>query len=431
MIAVIGAGLAGLSAAYALADRQHIVIESSSRVGGLCDSDYVNGFVFDRGPHIFYSQDPYVTQLVRALLRGNLFDKKRNALIRIGSTLIKYPFEANLRGLPPDVITECILGAAKAASATRRNDGDFEAWILNTFGQGIARHYMIPYNRKLWKYQPHMMDAQWVKGRIPCPSLEDMVRGAIANQPKTFGPNARFWYPKRGGISALPLALARKIPNILLSTRAVRIRTKQKGCELELQRKNKKEKRFFDIIISTIALPELIRIIDDVPTDVASAAERLVFNSALLFGFGFRSTPRRAIHAIYYPEEKPVFHRISFPCNFSVNTVPKKYGSALVEVTYRGRARTSRDRVLMDLMDTGILKRASKLVAESLHRAKYAYVIYDKQRAGNVRKIKDFLQEKRIIPAGRFGEWEYLNMDRAILSGREAAQRSLHMPSAQ
>ena len=147
MITVIGAGLSGLSAAYHLGSG-HFVMEREAEVGGLCRSVATKGYVFDLAPHIFFTGDQYVKDLIGSLLQGNLVRQARRAYIYLEGTYVEYPFEVNLYGLPRETIEECLSGFKERSETQPRN---FLEWINSTFGSGIARHYMVPYNEKVWK----------------------------------------------------------------------------------------------------------------------------------------------------------------------------------------------------------------------------------------------------------------------------------------
>ena len=99
----------------------------------------------------------------------------------------------------------------------------FKEWVMRTFGSGIARHFMIPYNEKLWLSDLETVTCDWVSWAIPRPSLEDVVRGALGISSGTFGYNPSFLYPKEGGIQILPQALAVAVRGIRCETEIVSI----------------------------------------------------------------------------------------------------------------------------------------------------------------------------------------------------------------
>jgi protoporphyrinogen oxidase len=225
LITVIGAGLSGLSAAYHLGT-DYIVLEREAEVGGLCRSVATKGYIFDLAPHIFFTGNQYVSGLIDDLLHEDLVRQARRAYIYLKGTYVEYPFEVNLHGLPRETIEECISGFEERG---RTQPGNFLEWIHSTFGAGIARHYMVPYNEKVWKYPLDQMNVDWIAGRVPTPSMDEMMRGAKEKVEKDYGPNAHFLYPRRGGIGAIANALANRVGNISLNSEAVEIDPEDPG----------------------------------------------------------------------------------------------------------------------------------------------------------------------------------------------------------
>jgi UDP-galactopyranose mutase len=127
MIPILGAGLAGLSAAHNLKEN-YIVLEKDAKVGGLCKSVSVDGYVFDYAPHILFTRDEYIRTLFEELLEGNLLKHNREAFIYLQGVFARYPFEVNLHNLPEDVIQECIDGVVNKEDIDAKN---FEEWIYD------------------------------------------------------------------------------------------------------------------------------------------------------------------------------------------------------------------------------------------------------------------------------------------------------------
>ena len=426
MVIVLGAGLAGLSAAFHLGKgREYSILERDSEVGGLCKSIHTNGYVFDCAPHILYTRDEYVRQLTSRLLAGNVLVHYRKAYIYMRGVYIKYPFEVNMHGLPKQVIDDCIQGVKNRKEVDAKN---FRDWIYSTFGTGIAKHYMVPYNEKVWKYDLSKINVDWIAGRVPSPNLDEMIKGAKGDTGKDFGPNAYFSYPKIGGIGAIATRLAKNVTNISLDSEVVGIKSGKEGdVEVTYSSNGTAKKARSDVVISSIPIPSLIEIMADVPKDVRKAARSLVYNSIVCVNVGVDRPAVSDKHWLYFPEKKYIFNRISFPMNFSPHTAPKGRSSILVDVTYRGHGMDEekmeriKHQVREGLVDAELLKDSDKFDAFDAYDFKYAYVIYDLNHKSNLSKIHKFLKQRNIIPAGRFGEWGYLNMDKAILSGQAAA----------
>lgn len=433
MIGILGGGLAGLSAAFHLeraGRRDHVVLEKEARPGGLSRSWSAKGYTFDYGPHIIYTRDEYAMGLFRLFLKGNLAEKQRENWIWLYKTLVKYPFETFLHGLPPQVIMEClegVLDARKGAPAGK--PGNFREWILQTFGEGIAKHYFIPYNLKVWKHPLEKMGIDWIYGRVPSPDIKDMMRGALGIQNREFGPNAMFQYPVRGGIGSLPAAMAASIGNLRTGCRISRISKAGDGLSVSFTSRGKEQAMTFERLVSTLPLPDLVELVDDAPQEVRRAAGALVFTSLVCMGIGVKRPRVSDKHSIYYPEKNLLFNRISFPMNMAASTAPRGRSSILAEVTVRKGERPdlekAGDRIVSDLLKTGILRRGDDIDYREARTYSHGYVVYDLDHRRNVDLIHGYLRGIGILPAGRFGEWEYHNMDKSILSGRRAAEEAL------
>jgi UDP-galactopyranose mutase len=228
-----------------------------------------------------------------------------------------------------------------------------------------------------------------------------------------------------GGIGALANQLSRGL-NVSPNSEVVEVKPSGTEIRIKYRRDGEIRETTSEKILSSIPLPELVGILHDPPEDVEKAAGSLVYNSLVCVNIGVKRPDIIDKHWLYFPEEKFVFNRISFPMNFSEHTTPGGRSSILVEVTHREASTDPaklRDRVVEDLAKTRIITERDEIEVCDTSTFKYAYVIYDLYHGKNVRIIHDYLERSNIIPIGRFGEWEYFNMDKAILSGKDAATR--------
>jgi protoporphyrinogen oxidase len=176
---------------------------------------------------------------------------------------------------------------------------------------------------------------------------------------------------------------------------------------------------------ATLPLPELTSLVDDIPSDVRTAIDGLKHNSIICVNLGIDRPAISDKHWIYFYEDRFPFHRISFPMNLSPDTTPPGMSSISTEVAYSQWRPLDKETIVEQTVDAlkvaGILRDTDTVVTDHVMDIRYAYIIYDLQRESHLEVIYRFLREHGVEPCGRFGRWEYLNMDRTIDSGLTAA----------
>jgi protoporphyrinogen oxidase len=424
-ILILGAGLSGLSVAWHLKKRKIDcqVFEKEPEVGGLCRSKRINGFTFDYDGHLLHFKQQYTFAFVKDLLKDNLAEHKRSAWVYSFDRFTRYPFQVNLHGLPPKVAKECLSAFVKAQNnGLAKKNGNFLSWIQSSFGTGIARHFMVPYNTKFWTVPPHELTCDWLDGIIPVPTLSQLIEGTIEESRRQFGYNARFWYPQKGGINQLPLALAERLKNIHTDCRAQGISLARKEVTFTSGRKER-----FDVLISTIPLPELPHLIEEVPENINSEFRKLRWNSIFNLNLGIEKKDDSSWHWVYFPQKECSFFRVGFPHHFSADLTPENKSSLYAEVSYSSRRPIDKKQIVLvikrDLKKAGILAENDRICAQDFNDIRFGYPIYDKNYASARKKILDFLSLNNFISCGRYGRWRYMSMEDVILEGKEIAER--------
>jgi UDP-galactopyranose mutase len=342
--------------------------------------------------------------------------------------LTEYPFQAHLYGQDQEVIRDCIVGLIQATCEQYGNPQNFRDWAYATFGRGIAEHFMIPYNEKLWAIDLTEMGYDWISSRIPIPNVKDVLDGALNPPKRKYGPNATFCYPLKGGMKFLPESFLPYVKNLHLNTEVKQIQLKEK--KLVVGRNSKEIK--YDKIVFSLPLHKIRELIDNLPYEVENAIKRLQFNKVYAVNLGIERQSISDKHWIYFPESKFIFQRTSFPANLSPCMVPEGKSSITAEVSASkhklvGIEREELiERVIDDLEFVELIRR-DEIVLRDLRVLNPAYVIYDLNHMKNVKTIHEFLRKNSIYPCGRFGEWEYLNMDQAILSGKRVAEKLMQV----
>ncbi|MDB5868179.1 MAG: glycosyl transferase group 1 [Polaromonas sp.] len=460
---VLGAGPTGLAASYHLGEGS-LLIEKGSTVGGWCRSIVDNGFTFDYAGHIMFSNDAYVLDLYKTLLGDNVHWQNREAWIYSKQVYTRYPFQGALYGLPPEVLKECLMGAIEArfgpmkkelpgapisapststatiaaaagrspvagviakgaASAAPKN---FEEFIYKVWGAGVAKHFAIPYNKKLWAVPLDEMETSWLGGRVPMPDLEEMIDGALRPVTKPMGPNARFGYPLRGGFQALMDGFLPLLEgDVEMQAEVVAVSPSRRTVTLRDGRIYR-----YDTLISTLALPNLVEAMgDEAPAAVQAAARGLRHVSVRCVNLGIGREALTDKHWIYYPEDT-VFHRIFVQGNASPHcNAPGGFGLTC-EITYSEYkplpcdGQELIDRCIKDCIAVGMFTAEDAVLAANQVDMPYAYVVYDHERAAHVETIRSWVAQSNILLAGRYSEWEYYNSDHAFVAGKKAAAQA-------
>lgn len=430
---ILGGGLAGLTAAYTFQrnGQDHWqVYERESRVGGLARTQEVEGYKFDYGPHILFTIDAEMEALIRDLLGDNFHAQEREAWIyhRAHDLYTQFPFQAHLYGLPIPIVEECLVGLVRAVEAQARGEFDpanYEEWMRGFFGEGIAEHLMIPYAKKIWTVEPSTMDFSWIGRRVPTPQVERIVRGALTDDVELVGATSKFWYPKQGGIEPLPRALGERVAAMThLGRTAVKIELPERRVVFD-----DGEVVPFDHLVYTLPLPFLPRFVDDLPPEVERAVAGLRYQGIHCVNLGVDREAISDKHWVYFYEDVFPFHRLSFPANFSPDTAPPGKSSIATEVAFSDvrplDEEQAVERTIEALRAAKILRPDDRIDLVHTESILPAYVIYDLDHPKNVATIRDWLKEHRVWTAGRFGEWQYFNMDHSMRSGKTAAEEIL------
>ena len=418
---ILGGGLTGLSLARFLRGEREI-LEKENICGGLCRSHSVGGFSFDNGGHILFSRDSRLLKRILGFLGGNVRRYRRNNRIYFEGRYVKYPFENDLAALPKEVTFDCLYHYLTDSYPPPTN---FREWIYQTFGRGIAEHYMIPYNEKIWKTPVAEMSIEWAEGRIPKPPVEDVIRSALGIPTEGYTHQLYFYYPARGGIQALTESLERGFDGI---TRGYEVRGIARGRG-EWVVTNGREERRYDRLVSTIPLFHLIDAIEGADDEVRECVSRLRYTSLAVVFLGLRGRGPEDKFAVYFPDPSLVYHRVCFYGFLGDAAVPPGKASAVAEITYREGDEISgmSDRELVKKVEEGLVRdgiiESSRVERAVVHREKYAYVVYDRDYARNLGVVKKFVSDSGIELCGRFAEFEYLNMDACVRHALELSQR--------
>lgn len=421
---MLGAGLTGLSTAWH-AQGPVLLVERADRVGGHARSVRRDGFTFDITGHWLHLRDPAIRALVEGLfLPGELATIDRRTRIYSHGALLPYPFQANLHGLPLAVVQECLVGYVAARERAARGAPEptsFVGFAEDRFGAGIARHFFVPYNRKLWGEHLDALTAAWVSRYIPIPDTAQLVGGAIGLAQEGLGYNARFVYPTAGGIDHLP----ERMRAALASRPAAAL---ELGCDVEevdvvgrrIKLTTRADWQPYAALVSTIPLPELVRRIPGAPPAVRDAAASLRHVRWRWLDVAVGAPVPADWHWAYVPEPRLPFFRVGVYSNAAASMAPPGCAGLYVELADR-TGPIDLPAVLAGLVELGALRDPADVRFVEAREVEHAYVVFDAAWEAARATLLGWLEGQAIRSCGRYGGWVYNGMEDCLIAGRDAA----------
>ncbi len=433
-VVILGGGPCGLGAARRLQELGHsdwLLCERNDHWGGLAASfEDEHGFWWDVGGHVLFSHYPYFDKMIDGLFEGsdNGWEKHgREAWVWMQDRFVPYPLQSNIHALPEEVFWECLEGIIDLREAGNspapENFGEF---IEATFGKGLAKWFLRPYNFKVWAYPPEEMSWSWVGERVTPVDLKAVLRNAVfQSHERSWGPNASFRFPKQGATGAIWRAVAEQLPKENL----------RRNCEL--QRISTRERKLvfsdgsteeYDYLLSTIPLTELVTRADlgapfDAPPPLRHSATHIV-------GLGLNGTPPEHLATkcwLYFPEDNCPFYRVTVFSNYAAANVPDSscQWSLMCEVSESPMKPVDSKKVVEDVvqgaLNTGLIASRRELNHTWSIRAEKGYPTPSLTRNELLFPLLRELQERRVYSRGRFGAWRYEvgNMDHSFMQGVE------------
>jgi len=432
--AILGAGVSGLALARALIegglDANDITLfEAAPVAGGLCRSKVIDGFTYDlAGGHLLFSKKKEILDWMQTAGGGPeaFEERQRNTAIRFEDRWVRYPFENGIGDLPEQANYECLAGYVHAWHQRKLTGSeapaDFGAWIQWRFGEGIAKHFMDPYNEKIWKRPLQEITSEWVAGRVPDAPIEDVLRAAVGIRTEGYVHQSVFWYPKQGGFQAITDGMAADLQDrIRLSTPVDKITRQGEGWAVHGEE--------FDRVVLTTPLDLTPRLVEGVPQDVAKAMGELEYNGLVTYLVALDTPEQPDLSWCYlpHPNQGPA-NRVTWMSNYSEGGAPEGKSSLLVEITRPGReAQPDEDleeKTLLGLENAGLIQRDQVLFTDRSDVDR-AYVVYVHGHEKRRQKALGWLEDQGLFPLGRFGRFEYDNSDQCVEKARCLALRLL------
>uniref|UniRef100_A0AC35GAR3 Amine oxidase domain-containing protein n=1 Tax=Panagrolaimus sp. PS1159 TaxID=55785 RepID=A0AC35GAR3_9BILA len=453
-IVVIGTAPTALGFAYRLNELKKknfvevknvelIMLEQESFAGGLsCTAVDENGFLWDMGVHITFSQNfPYYDKAIREAVQ-ELNSLQRNCSVDMncmfgenGIHLVPYPAQFAVPLFPEKDKQNCLAELKERYE----NKSDvrpvtFEDWVLKNFGPTIHDSFFKPYMRKIWTIETSKMTPVWVGSRVaklPQEKLESlcaMNKEDLVKADFGWGPNAYFTYPKYGGIGAVWRQIAEKLPKnwFKYNSKVVSVNYQSKSINF-IENNNAIIKAMdYDILINTAPIDKLIN-----ETKLCLPLN-IVHNKVFIVGVGLKLPMTEFCETItwlYFPDPAVPFYRISFHSRYGEVTPDNtKYWSVMCECAREAddpiTEEEIRDQAVEGLILKSIITR-EKIVSLYSKTLNYGYPIPTIERDNEIARAHAVLEPLDIYSRGRFGGWKYeaSNQDHCFIQGKELADR--------
>src|SRR5215213_4740161 len=437
-VVIIGAGPTGLGAAYRLKElgyRNFALYDRHPYIGGLAGSFKDSaGFTWDVGGHVMFSHYKYYDDVFDKLMGSDYQLNMRECWVRMFDRWVPYPFQNNIRYLPKEVTFECLAGLVEAQTKRdHKSTKNFKEFIDAVFGDGIAKHFMVPYNFKVWAHPAEMMNKEWIGERVAVLDINRALKNVVlGGDDFGWGPNNQFKFPLFGGTGEFYRRIGKAIGDEHISLNKT----------IDFINMTKKEIRFkdgeivkYDTLISAMPLDKLCNdvINGEMPREIKKAAAGLRHSGGYMVGIGIKQPCPSTKSWMYFPESNCPFYRVTYLSNYSPYMTPDKntHYSLLCETSYSEfkpvDGKTIVEQTIQGLVNSGMIKESDQkdIVDTWVYHADYSYPTPSVERDSILTQVIPYLESHEIYSRGRFGMWKYevSNTDHTLMQGVELVNR--------
>jgi len=395
--AVIGGGISGLSIANLLKDNNDVVVfESESRPGGMIKCDVVDGNLFHRtGGHVFNTKREDVMKWFWSFFdKDNQFTKaiRHSSVFMPDGKEVPYPIENHAYLLDREYGALIVKDLVEMARGKGQESANFEEFLKGRFGNTLYELYFKPYNEKVWRRDLTKVPLSWLEGKLPMPTVEEIIFNNIYHvEEKTFV-HSSFYYPRKGGSQFLADTFSKGL-NIRYNQKIEKISYSGECISIGGEP--------FDRVIfcgNIKQLPTLLAESVDISGFIAKIENLESHGTTAVFC----EIEKNPYSWIYMPSREHESHRIICTGNFSPSNNAEGKMTGTIEFT---------DYISEEDIKDNLSRIPLKPKYITHHYEKYTYPIQDKDTRQMIQALKDTLEKSNIYLCGRFAEWEYANMD--------------------
>lgn len=412
---ILGAGIAGISAAYHLKQKgeNSVIFEKDNDWGGLCGFFEIDGFRFDRFVHFTFAKDEKIAELFAK--SSPLYAHPPVSYNYWRGCWLKHPAQNNLAPLPIEEKVKIIDSFVNRPRKDVAEISDYAEWLRVQYGDYFAENFPFAYTRKYWGVEAKQLETKWVGNRLHVSPLPEVLRGAFAEQQENFYYTKFMNYPKKGGFRSI-MNECRKGLDIRLNKKAVRIDTAAKQVEFDDGTVEN-----YDNLISSLPLPEIIKMISDVPENVQNAAKQLRWTCGYQVSLGFnRPDVAKYLWFYIYDEDVPPA-RVYSPNLKSPDNAPEGCSSLQAEIFFANGVKVVDKNIILQKTVEKLKEicqfNDSDVVVKDIRFEPYANIIFTPEIYESRKVVREWLQAQGIKTIGRFGEWDYLWSHQAFESG--------------
>jgi protoporphyrinogen oxidase len=423
-VLIIGAGIAGLAAAKSCLEKQkHFqVLEANSKLGGILRNFKIDEFTFDHAVHLSFATEHEVREEFDKTL---YHDVEPIAQCIADGSWFKHPIQNNLHPISVDEKIECI---SNFLNRPKYDESNFKNWLVSQYGEKIAQKYHIRYNQKYWDTDLSNMSTNWISNRLRQPDFLEILEGTYHERASNDYYIKSMRYPDTGGYQAFIGSLINQVlPYSSLGDPVVKISPSKKIVTTKSGRQIG-----YTSLISTIPLPVYVKLIEELPHNIANDCRKLKWTTVDLTSVAISREVDFPLWFYIYDED--IFAaRCHSPSQKSKNNAPKGcssiqfevYTSQNIDCVGQNLRHSKKDQIdnAEYFLRTRLSVQAQDIRFFDFRSIRFGNVIFEHDTSNSVANIRGWLADHSIQTCGRFGEWEYLWSNQAYISGLNAIKK--------